>query len=103
MGRKTYTTYELVEYKDQKAEEENKEPPKEYVTKEEFAEYQKATIASINKLKSIIKSINEMKFFNNAVLILEYNQKAELKVSPFNILFFKFYIFIIKSFNEYDI
>ena len=57
MGRKTYTTYELVEYKDQKAEEEPKEPPKEYVTKEEFAEYQKATIASINKLKSII--INE--------------------------------------------
>lgn len=57
MGRKTYTTYELVEYKDQKTEEEPKEPPKEYVTKEEFAEYQKATIASINKLKSII--INE--------------------------------------------
>lgn len=54
MGRKTYTTYELVEYKEQKAEEKPEEPPKEYVTKAEFEDYQKQMVASINKLKSFI-------------------------------------------------
>lgn len=53
-GRKTYTTYELVEYKEQKAEEQPEEPQKDYVTKKEFADYQKQVVNSINRLKALI-------------------------------------------------
>ena len=36
------------------AEEKPEEPPKEYVTKAEFEDYQKQMVASINKLKTFI-------------------------------------------------
>lgn len=57
MGKKTYSVYELKEYKEEKANEPKQELQKDYVTKEEFESYQSKMVATINKLKSII--INE--------------------------------------------
>lgn len=56
MGKKTYSVYELKEYVEEKADE-PKQPQADFVTKDEFAEYQSQMVATINKLKSII--INE--------------------------------------------
>lgn len=57
MGKKTYSVYELKEYKEEKADEPKQEPQADFVTKEEFETYQSQMVATINKLKSII--INE--------------------------------------------